>query len=289
MDEVDEDSKWSVLDRQEIEPEPDDEPEDEPIVEEPPVEDEPEEPEGYTAAELTAKIKEKQQELKDLDLDKREAELDLKTYEDACNEGVVTATINGVVKTVGDPENLPNDGSAFLTVAGSDGLYVIGDVSEMMLDQVQVGQQVTANSWESGNSFTATITEISKYPKSGNYYGGGNPNASYYPFTAYIEDTTGLTNGEYVDISMTVGGASGGENVICIEKAYVREENGRSYVFVAGEDDRLVKRYVSTGKNVYGQAVIIKEGLSMDDRIAFPYGKTAKEGVKVNNTDSLDN
>ncbi len=224
-----------------------------------------------------------------MDLDRREAELDLKTYEDACKEGTVTATINGVVKTVGDPENLPQDGSAFLTVAGSDGLYVTGDISEMMLDQIQVGQQIMANSWESGNSFTATITEISKYPKSGNNYNGGNPNASYYPFTAYIEDTTGLTNGEYVDMSMTVGGASAGEDVICLEKAYIREENGRSYVLVAGEDDRLVKRYVSTGKSVYGQAVIIKEGLTMNDRIAFPYGKTAKEGVKVNDTDSMYN
>lgn len=283
MDEVEADSKWSVLERQEIEPEEPEEP-DEP--EEP---EEPEKPEGYTAAELAAKIKEKQKELKDLDLDRREAELDLKTYEDACKEGTVTATINGIVKTVGDPENLPQDGSAFLTVAGSEGLYVTGDISEMMLDKVQVGQQIMANSWESGNSFMATITEISKYPKSGNNYNGGNPNASYYPFTAYIEDTTGLTNGEYVDMSMTVDGTSNGENVICIEKAYIREENGRSYVLVAGEDDRLVKRYVSTGKSVYGQAVIIKEGLSMDDRIAFPYGKTAKEGVKVNNTDSMNN
>lgn len=78
-----------------------------------------------------------------------------------------------------------------------------------------------------------------------------------------------------------------GEEVICIEKAYVREENGQSYVLVAGEDDRLEKRYIATGKTVSGQAVIIKEGLSMSDRIAFPYGKTAKEGVKVNDTDSL--
>ena len=286
MEEVEADSKWSVLDRQEIEPEPAEEPvSEEPIVEEPDI---PEEPEGYTAAELAKEIKTKEQEIKDLDLDKREAELNLKTYEDACENGTVYATINGVVKTLGDPENPPQDGTAFLTVSGSEGLYVTGDISEMMLDQIKVGQQITANSWDSGRSFTATITEISKYPKSGSYFGGGNPNASYYPFTAYIEDSSGLTNGEYVDMSMTVGGDSAnGQDVICIEKAYIREENGKSYVLVAGEDDRLVKRYISTGKTVSGQAVIVKEGLSMSDRIAFPYGKTAKEGVKVNDSDSL--
>lgn len=214
--------------------------------------------------------------------------MNLKTYEDACKDGTVYATINGVVKTVGDSANPPQDGSAFLTVSGSEGLYVTGDISEMMLDQIKVGQQITANSWDSGMSFMATITEISKYPKSGSSFGGGNPNASYYPFTAYIEDSSGLTNGEYVDMSMTVdGNMENGEEVICIEKAYVREENGQSYVLVAGEDDRLEKRYIATGKTVSGQAVIIKEGLSMSDRIAFPYGKTAKEGVKVNDTDSL--
>lgn len=193
MEEVEADSRWSVLDRQEIEPEPDDEP----VVEEPVVDDTDllDEPEGYTAEELAREIKEKEKEIKDLDLEKREAELNLKTYEDACKDGTVYATINGVVKTVGDSANPPQDGSAFLTVSGSEGLYVTGDISEMMLDQIKVGQQITANSWDSGMSFMATITEISKYPKSGSSFGGGNPNASYYPFTAYIEDSSGLTNG----------------------------------------------------------------------------------------------
>ncbi len=33
---------------------------------------------------------------------------------------------------------------------------------------------------------------------------GCNNNVSYYPFVAYIEDSTGLRNGEYVDLNMTV-------------------------------------------------------------------------------------
>ena len=146
---------------------------------------------------------------------------------------------------------------------------------------------ITATSWESGQTFTATIKEISKYPKSGDYYSGeGNPNASYYPFTAYIEDATGLRSGEGVELSMTVAGDNtSGDNVIALQKAYIREENGRSYVYKADENNRLVKQYITTGKTVYGEAVIVKDGLSMDDRIAFPYGKTAKEGVAVTDSD----
>lgn len=90
-------------------------------------------------------------------------------------------------------------GQAFLVVTGDDGLYVKGTISELLLDEVTVGTVVTANSWESGMTFDATITEISDYPVSGNSWGDGNPNVSYYEYTAYIEDSSALRNGEAVD------------------------------------------------------------------------------------------
>ena len=70
-------------------------------------------------------------------------------------------------------------------------------------------------------------------------------------------------------------------NSIFLQKAYVREENGRSYVLKADENDRLVKQYVVTGKSLWGQSVEIVSGLTLEDRIAFPYGKEAVEGAKV--------
>ena len=132
--------------------------------------------------------------------------------------------------------------------------------------------------------YQAEITEISQYPSessSGGYYGEGNPNVSNYPFTAYIKDAAGLSNGEYVDLSITPVSTGEEMNSIYIEKAYVREENGQSYVLKVGEDDRLVKQYVQTGKTLYGSSIEIKAGISEADRIAFPYGKTAKEGIKA--------
>lgn len=243
------------------------------------------EPEGYTAEELATAIAEAEAKLKTLDIDKRKAELELETLQKTSEDGTLYATVAGTVKTVGDLEEYVNDGTAFLVVAGSEGLYVTGAVSELLLDQVGVGTVVTASSWESGMSFEAVITEISDYPtESDSYYGEGNYNCSYYPYTAYIEDTTGLKNGEYLDLSITTGGDSG--SAIYLEKAYVRTEDGKSYVMVANEDDKLEKRYVTTGKTVYGYAIEITSGLSEEDRIAFPYGKNAVEGVSV--TDAED-
>ena len=75
---------------------------------------------------------------------------------------------------------------------------------------------------------------------------------------------------------------------IYLDKAYVRQEDGKSYVMIADESDHLKKQYVVTGKTVYGTAVEIKSGLTEDDRIAFPYGKTAVEGAAVTEDEDIE-
>ncbi len=242
---------------------------------------------GKTVDELKKDLAEKESDLKELQIDKKSAELELEKLQKAKDQATILATINGVVTTIGDLENPPTDGSAFMEISGAEGLYIKGAVSELLLDQIEVGQEISANSWSDGQTYPAKITEISEYPSdnSGGYYGEGNPNVSYYSFTAYMEESTGLSNGDYVDLSIMPVDSKESANSLYIEKAYVRTENGKSYVLKAGEDDRLVKQYVQTGKTIYGSAVEIKAGLKDDDRIAFPYGKTAKEGVKAVDSD----
>lgn len=237
------------------------------------------EPEGFTIEELVKKIPEKESELRSLDIQKRQQQLQLQKLQDTVSDGIVYAEVDGVVKTAADPSEYQNDGSPFLVVSGDEGLYVSGTISELLLEDVKPGTVVTANSWESGMTFEATITEISDYPTGGNSWGNGNPNVSYYEYTAYIEDSSALRNGEYVDLSISTNQSETGG--LYIEKAYVREENGKSYCMIADENDKLKKQYVVTGKTVYGSAIEIKSGLSEEDRIAFPYGKNAVEGAAV--------
>lgn len=237
------------------------------------------EPEGFTIEELVKKIPEKESELRSLDIQKRQQQLQLQKLQDTVSDGIVYAEVDGVVKTAADPSEYQNDGSPFLVVSGDEGLYVSGTISELLLEDVKPGTVVTANSWESGMTFEATITEISDYPTGGNSWGNGNPNVSYYEYTAYIEDSSALRNGEYVDLSISTNQSETGG--LYIEKAYVREENGKSYCMIADENDKLKKQYVVTGRTVYGSAIEIKSGLSEEDRIAFPYGKNAVEGAAV--------
>lgn len=242
-------------------------------------------PLGYTEEELIKEAADTENELKTLDIQRRQQLLQLETLQKTASDGMVYAEVDGEVKTVGDPDEFVQDGTAFLVVTGDEGLYVSGTISELLLEDVSVGTVVTANSWESGMTFDATITEISDYPVSGNSWGDGNPNVSYYSYTAYIEDSSALRNGEYVDLSISTNQSETGG--LFIEKAYVRQEDGKYYCMIADDNGYLKKQYVVTGRTVYGSAIEIKSGLTDEDLIAFPYGKNAVEGAAVMETSNM--
>ena len=249
-----------------------------------------EEQTGHTAAELSEMIASKEREIRDLDLSRRKAELILEQMKSVTSDGVVLAATDGIVKSVGDPDNLPTDGSAFITVAGSEGLYVTGYLNEFQLGTVQPGDTVTAVSWDTNTTFTATIQEISNYPsETNNSYGTGNPNTSYYPYTAYISDTEGLSYGMYVELTVDSKTQDSEAEGIILEKAYVRREDGKYYVLKADENHCLTKQYVTVGRQLYGIYMEITSGLSVSDFIAFPYGKSAVVGAKVNWPEGYEN
>lgn len=253
---------------------------------EPPVE------EGYTKEELAKLIAEKEEAIRDFQLKKKKTQLSYDNTKAKLDKSTVVSKVKGKVTSIKKQEDL-TVGTPFMIVSGGNAFYVTGSISELLLGQLKVGDALTAQSWsqEGPIMYNAVISEISEYPQSNtNNYGGGNTNVSYYPFTAVIEESEGLTNGQYLDMTMTVGGSTeGGSEALYISKAYVRDENGQSYVYVAGEDNRLVKQYIKTGKILYGEQIEIKEGLTIDDRIAFPYGKNVKEGVKVKDMSEENN
>ena len=74
--------------------------------------------------------------------------------------------------------------------------------------------------------------------------------------------------------------SSSGENQMSVIKAFVRTENGQSYVMI-DDDGKLKKQYVNVGVSTDGYSIPVKSGLSMEDKIAFPYGKGVKEGAKT--------
>ena len=197
--------------------------------------------------------------------------------------GEVRSTISGVVTEVKDPF-LAAEGDVVITVKGSENYVVTAYVAELDLDKIQIGAKETVYAYESGTSCTATISEIEQIPTTDSWY-GGNPNNSYYPVSAIVDDASAeMIVGEYCQITMMQEGEA--SDAIFIPIMFVRSDEKGHYVMVA-DGNRLQKRYVRTGKNIYGSELEIRSGLSVDDYIAFPYGNGENDGAPVVRKDDL--
>ncbi len=222
-------------------------------------------------------IENKKSDIKNLELDIRESDIDISKLQKKLDNRTVTSTVNGTVTKMGDPETGSYSGDAFMEVVSDQGLYVTGAVSELLLGEFQEGMVLSGTSYESGDFFKATVTEVADYPIDGAQYSYGNPNVSYYPFIAEVEGDVDLDTDEYISLSFEKENAG---NIISIIKAFVRSENGQNYVLI-DENGKLKKQYVAVGVSTDGYSIPIKSGLSMEDKIAFPYGKGVKEGAKT--------
>lgn len=232
---------------------------------------------GGTAAEIQQQIKDKEKEIRDYQLDIKETNLEIKDIQKKLNNQTIKSTLNGVVKTVGDPEKESNDGKPLIQVVSSEGLYVQGTVSESKMNKLKVGATLSGYSYDNGVSFTAEVREISPYPSDNEQDGA---NASSYPFTAYIADASGLSNNSWAELTLLDEGDGQGQGIY-LEKPFVRTENGQYYVMKDDGTGHLTKQIVQVGGIQYGSSYQITGGLSMDDKITFPYGKDVREGAKT--------
>ena len=231
---------------------------------------------GFTREEA---IKSKKQTIASLKIQIKTNALQISKLEKKIKNQTVLASIDGQVTTVGDPVTGESDGDAFIVVESDDGLYVKGAVSELLLDRLSVGQSLSVTSYETGLNFQAEIREISQFPAddASQYYSGmGNPNVSYYPFMAVVLGDAEPNNGESVGLRIDSAASTG--DALYVDAAFVRYEDGVYYVF-KDENGKLKKQIVTATKSFDGYTVTITSGLTMEDKIAFPYGKGVKEGA----------
>lgn len=229
-------------------------------------------------------IRLQQNRINSLKLDIQESEINIEKLEKSVEQKVIYSRIDGVVSHVGNAATASSDENAFITVQSKDGFYVKGSISELMLDKLSEGMTISCMSYnEMGmGGFEAEIVDISDYPagSSGFYYGTGNPNVSYYTFSAVVTDKSlKFSDMEYVTI--TLPSEELPEGSFILQREFVRTENGNSYVYK--DDNGVLKRQLlSVGGTVNsGYYVLIKGGLTMEDKVAFPYGDDIKEGAKT--------
>lgn len=237
---------------------------------------------AYSKAEMEQMEREKLKEIAELEVTLKLAKLELEQTKMEVGGDTVYSTLDGTVKAVRDSASTEFDISQpVVEVSGGGGYYIEGALSELELGTVSVGSTVQINSWMTGASCEGEIVEISDYPtENANSWSDGNNNVSYYPFKVFASDEADLREGDWVDMSYQ-NTAEGDENALYLENMFLRTENGKSYVMVRGEDGRLEKRWVQTGRSLWGSYTQIRGGLTAEDFVAFPYGVSVAEGAQT--------
>ena len=237
--------------------------------------------ESYPKEELVKMIRDKIREISEMDVTIKLAAVNLEKVKKEVGSDTVYSELDGTIKAVRDSGSADFDKTqAVVEVSGGGGYYIEGALSELELDTVSIGETVQVSSWMTGASAEGEIVEISDYPTdNANSWSDGNSNVSYYPFKVFVSEDADLREGDYVEMSYqnSIGSADG--NTLYLESMFIRTENGKSYVLVRGDHDRLEKRWVQTGRNLWGSYTQIRGGLTVDDFVAFPYGRNVAEGA----------
>lgn len=229
---------------------------------------------------LDIAIGEKYKEVNQLETSMKVAKLDLEKKQSELGDGNVYAEFDGTVKAVRDATEAYNSNEAVVEVSGGGGYYVTGTLSEMDLGSVKIGDTVQISSWRTGVNCEGKIVSIDSYPtQNGSNWGDGNSNVSYYPFKVFVSEDANLQPYDYVEMQYQKSAKADAANSMYLQSFLLRSENGKSYVMVRDENDKLEKRWVQTGRDLWGSYTQIRGGLTLEDYVAFPYGRDVVEGA----------
>jgi len=232
---------------------------------------------SFTAAQLAQMRAEQEKRIHDLQLDIRMAEAEYKLMQLELDNGEIYAEIDGEAVSVLTEEEAKAAHQPLIKISDGGGFFVDGSVSELEKSNLQIGQEVTINDWNTGMEYIGQIQSVGDFPTTDDSWNGmGNPNASFYPFRVYIDGSADLQAGNYVNVRYSTSGA---QNGIYLENPFILTESGNHYVYVMGENGRLEKRTVTAGKSLWGSYTQILSGITEEDLIAFPYGKNVKDGA----------
>lgn len=227
----------------------------------------------------------------------------LEKLENSIKNSSVKAEISGTVK------NLKSDGQAsspdgdmtgsdvLMTIVTNSSFRIKGKINEQNIGAIMQGDSVIINSRVDDEvSWSGSVTEISNEPETNNndmYYMGGDSESSSSNYAFYVEpeNIDGLKLGQHVLIAIDHGQSSAIEKSgIWLYDDYLVADGESYFVWAAGKDDRLEKRYVEIGqKDEQNLDSEILSGLEESDLIAYP-SDDYQEGMKVTtNIDDMIN
>ena len=229
----------------------------------------------YTKEEIALMKKEKQKEINDLELNIKIGQAEYNLMLKEADSGELVSEFDGVVSNLVSIEEAKTQNIPLMKVNDGGGYYISSMMNELDLDKVQVGQSVIVNSWQSGQSYEGQVIEISKFPDT-NYYYDSSRNESYYPFKVLVSGEANFRDNEYVSLTLDNSAQTAG---LYIDNAFMRTEGAMNYVYVRNTEGKLEKRKIKVGRSLWGSYTQVISGITAEDWLAFPYGKSVKDGA----------
>lgn len=240
---------------------------------------------GMTSAEIAQQREEQTRKIRDLELQLKLAQSDLKIMERELSDGNIYSEQDGKVVSLLTEDEAKLNSQPLMKVSGGGGYYIEATISELERHTVKIGMEVTVNDWEGGGTYTGSVVSVGDIPSSSSFYNGmSNPNASNYPLRVFVDESADLRAGGYVNVQY----ASDSQGGIYLRNPFLRTVQGRSFVYVLGPEGTLEERTVTVGKTMGGSYTQILDGLTAEDKIAFPYGKTVVPGAPAVEGDLSD-
>ncbi len=250
---------------------------------------------SYTIEIETARMNLKQNEYNQI---KKQAEIDRLLA--SLTDTRVVASVDGVIQKIDSSKLTSDDGSSlsdeldsgdddfddssssdnsFITILGTGNYRVKGYINEQNRSDLSVGEPLIIRSRaDSSQTWSGTLNNIdeqnAKSNNSDSFFGDSGDsqtNSSSYPFYVQLDNSDNLMLGQHVYIEKDVGQTSRADGLWLFESFVADADTESPYVWAAGDDGKLEKRYVILGQyDDLNYEYQILDGLSDSDSIAEP-------------------
>ncbi|MBQ8305208.1 MAG: efflux RND transporter periplasmic adaptor subunit [Blautia sp.] len=260
----------------------------------------------------TIEIETNKMNLKKNEYDQISKEAQIEKLERATGNTEVRSEIDGLIQKIDNSKMATDDSGdisdtieedsyyqsdsgdgAFITILSTGEYRVKGTINELNINSLTPGQAVIIRSrmdetqtWK-GMMGNIDRENASTSGDSSSYFGFGGDSSdsqtssSSYPFYVEMDSSDGMMLGQHVYIELDEGQEEAKKGVWLTEFFIADAETDSPYVWAASDKNRLEKRPVVLGEYDENlEEYEILEGLSEDDRIAFP-ASGLEEGMKT--------
>ena len=237
----------------------------------------------------TVQIQSLQVDLKEAELNLKTKDMDIAQSENVLENAEVKSPVTGRVQEINE-SGMDNYGNpaAYITIQQSGSYRVKGTLGELQRGGIMEGTRMRITSRTDETVFwlgTVTLVDYEN-PSQGNsnnmYYGPAVDEmtaASKYPFYIELDNTDGLILGQHVYLEVAVEGEA--QTGLALSMAFIcYEDDGTAYVWAENGRGKLEKRVITLGdfNDMMGTVMVI-DGLTESDYLAFPDGELCQEGA----------